>query len=137
MPPDKLSTGEIFVQIRDALRDIRVLLGGSPIELPPPIEDEPISKLIPAKIFDIDLSVAHDDIPLGLRDTKMLANSLTILAAPSSFSIKQDNTNNDPLTATEGMEISDEPMKEIFYTNAAASGTGQIRMVWSAKAIEK
>lgn len=58
-------------------------------------------KQIPYKVFQVDLSQAHTEVPVEM--TK-LANSLTVLDAPSSFSYKLNNPANDVIPAEKGMQ---------------------------------
>ncbi len=84
-------------------------------------------KQIPYKVFQVDLSQAHTDAPVGM--TK-LANSLTVLDAPSSFSYKLNNPANDMIPAEKGQSYNGIVFSEIYVTNLAASGTAKIHAAW-------
>lgn len=84
-------------------------------------------KQIPYRVFQVDLSQAHTDIPIGM--TKF-ANSLTILDAPSSFSYKLNSPANDAIPAEKGQSYNGIVFSEIYVTNLAASGAAKIHAAW-------
>lgn len=84
-------------------------------------------KQIPYRVFQIDLSQEHTDTPLGMGK---LANSLTILDAPSYFTYKLNSSDNDPIPAEKGQSYNGIVFSEIYVTNIAASGLAKIHAAW-------
>jgi hypothetical protein len=84
-------------------------------------------KQIPYRVFQIDLSQEHTDTPLGMGK---LANSLTILDAPSYFTYKLNSPENDPIPAEKGQSYNGIVFSEIYVNNIAASGMAKIHAAW-------
>jgi hypothetical protein len=84
-------------------------------------------KQIPYRVFQIDLSQDHTDTPLGMGK---LANSLTILDAPSYFTYRLNSPANDPIPAEKGQSYNGIVFSEIYVTNIAASGMANIHAAW-------
>lgn len=84
-------------------------------------------KQIPCRVFQIDLSQEHTDAPLGMGK---LANSLTILDAPSYFTYRLNSPANDPIPAEKGQSYNGIVFSEIYVSNIAASGMAKIHAAW-------
>ena len=107
-----------------------------PDEVPvPPVEV--IVEQLPNryKLFRVDLSTAHTDFALGLKEilTKTdaeYASYMSIVTAPSAFTFKVNSTDQDAISAVAGLEWEDFEITEIFVTNAALVGTAIIEVEW-------
>lgn len=111
-------------------------------ELPPTVEVTTISpELVVSqpqlpnryKIFQVDLTTAHTDAPLGigimLKDVSATyASYMSIITVPSAFTFKLNSTDMDAIDASVGLEWSDFEITEIFVTNAALAGTALINV---------
>lgn len=113
-----------------------------PLKVPKEVEvvlpEKPIAPVLTQEIkqkyyknFTIDLSVAHEDEPLGLREMGIVADTMTVIRADSSFSYKLNSTANDSTPAEKGLTETDFEIEEIYITNAAASGQAIIRVAWN------
>ena len=124
-------------RIADALsKTIPKLEAPVEVEIEPP--KKPITPVLTQEIkhknyknFTIDLSVAHTDYPLGLRDMGIIADTMTVIKADSDFSYKLNSTANDPTPAEKGQMEDQFEIEEIYITNAAASGEAIIRVAWN------
>ncbi|MBA7704062.1 hypothetical protein ES703_112860 [subsurface metagenome] len=114
---------------------------GVPIdELPteiviPPAEVVISEPLLPNryKLFRLDLSVAHDDEPIGLSDLLKgvgvpHASYVSIITVPAVFTFKLNSTDMDAINAAVGLEWGDFETTEIFITNAVGVGTALINV---------
>lgn len=84
-------------------------------------------------VLSVDLSVAHTDEALGLREVLAAAGApyasyMTIIAAPSAFAFKLNSKGMDAIDAAVGLEEKDFEITEIYVTNAAGAGTAQIEV---------
>lgn len=104
------------------------------IEIPPPevVISEP---LLPNryKIFQVDLTTAKDDEPLGLKDLLAgvgvsYASYMSIITVPAAFTFKLNNTGMDAIDAAVGLEWDGFEITEIFITNAALAGTALVNV---------
>lgn len=80
----------------------------------------------------IDLTVAHDEEPLGL-EFGVVYLWLTIEKADSSFTYKLKQVNqqkSSSFTATQGASLDQHEFTEILITNTVAVGTGVIQVGW-------
>ena len=80
------------------------------------------------KVFKLDLSVARDNEPLGLRDLGIIAKSavVTKLGSPASWR-RNDPRMGDLEELYEGYRIDNFEIEELYITNPA--GTGQLIIV--------
>lgn len=86
-------------------------------------------------VFDIDLTVVHNDAELGLREwlesrKVEYATFLAIIEAPSEYFYKVNTPSAPRINAVVGDEWEDFEIREIFYSNVAGVGTGQIYVEW-------
>jgi len=109
-----------------------------PTEVAVEAPTEPITPVLTQEIkhknyknFIIDLSEAHTDYPLGIRDMGIVADTMTVIRADSSFSYKLNSTSNDATPAEKGQVEDQFEIEEIYITNAAASGQAIIRIAWN------
>jgi len=79
--------------------------------------------------FTIDLTVARERESLGLRGLGIKARNMVVLKADSPFTIRINDPDADPLDASIGMEI-DMEITEIFITNKAGTGVGELIVTW-------
>ena len=84
-------------------------------------------------IFEIDLSKAHTDEPIGVQELVKVhgvkfCTYMTVLAAPSAFTYKINAKEASVCTAVIGDEWVEFEIEEIYYSNAAAAGTGRIHV---------
>ena len=82
--------------------------------------------------ISIDLTVAHDDIPLGL-EFGVVYLWLTIEKADSSFTYKLKQVNEQKcgsFTAIQGASLDQHEFIEILITNSAAVGEAIIQVGW-------
>lgn len=100
-----------------------------PIVVPPPevVISEP---LLPNryKLFRIDLTVAHDNEPVGLSELLKgvgvpHASYMSIITVPAAFTFRLNSTDMDAIDAVVGLEWDGFEITEIFITNAALAGT--------------
>ncbi|GAH79684.1 unnamed protein product, partial [marine sediment metagenome] len=85
------------------------------------------------KLFRVDLSVAHDDEPIGLVELLAgvgvpFASYMSIITVPSAFTFKLNSTDMDAISAAVGLEQKDFETTEIFITNAVLTGTALINV---------
>ena len=85
------------------------------------------------KLFRLDLSVAHDDEPLGLADLlagvgALYASYMSVITEPNPFTFKLNSTDMDDIDAAVGLEMDNFEITEIFVTNAAVAGTALINV---------
>jgi len=83
----------------------------------------------------IDLSVAHTDEPLGLRDAGIVADTMTVisLTALASFSYRINSPSNDSTTVTTaGWQETEFEIEELYITNAAQPlANAVLRVNWN------
>ena len=85
------------------------------------------SKITPYKTYTIDLTSDRTDEALSVMG---IANSLTVMAAPSAFSMKLNSIDNEAMDVIKGFKMDGISITEIFITNSAGSGDGQIFLAW-------
>ena len=85
------------------------------------------SKITPYKTYTIDLTSSRTDEALSVSG---IANSLTVMAAPSAFSMKLNSVDNEAMDAIKGFKMDGISITEIFITNSVGSGDGQIFLAW-------
>ena len=85
------------------------------------------SKITPYKTYTIDLTSDRTDEALSVVG---IANSLTVMAAPSAFSMKLNSIDNEAMDVIKGFKMDGISVTEIFITNIAGSGDGQIFLAW-------
>jgi hypothetical protein len=114
---------------------------GVPIDELPPIIEIPAPEVVISmpqlpnryKLFRLDLSVAHEDEPLGLAEMladvgALYASYMSVITEPNPFTFKLNSTDMDDIDAAVGLEMDDFEITEIFVTNAAAAGTALINV---------
>ena len=79
-------------------------------------------------IYTIDLTTAHEDEPL--LKGKVTPRVLVVTRADSTFYIKLNDVAAKQFTAYEGFSIRNFQIREIYVSNAAASGKGEIAIFW-------
>jgi len=100
---------------------------------------EPV-KTIPVRnnqynVFNIDLSVARDNVPLELKDflrsrNVEFATFMVIINVPAPWSFRVNRGNASLCTAMVGDEWQDFEITEIFITNPVGLGFAQIHIEW-------
>lgn len=85
------------------------------------------SKITPYKTYSFDLSSDRDNEALAVVG---MANSLTVMSAPSAFSLRLNSVDNESLDAVKGLKADGISITEIFITNAVGSGEGKIFIAW-------
>lgn len=100
-------------------------------ELPPVVVVPPPEVVVSQlpnryKIARIDLTVAHVDEPIGLRDLLKgvgapYASYMSIITVPAAFTFKLNSTDMDAIDAAVGLEQEDFEITEMFITNDAAA----------------
>lgn len=114
---------------------------GVPVdELPPIIEIPPPEVVISQpmlpnryKLFRVDLTVAHDDEPIGIADLlagvgAFYASYMSIITVPSAFTFKLNSTDMDAIDAVVGLEQDSFEITEMYIINAALAGTALINV---------
>jgi len=79
-------------------------------------------------IYTIDLTTAHTDEPL--LKGKVTPRVLVVTKADSTFYIKINDIAAKQFTAYEGFAIRGFKINEIYVTNTAATGRGEIAVFW-------
>lgn len=85
------------------------------------------------KLFRVDLSVAHNDEPIGLADLlagvgALFASYMSIITVPDDFTFKLNSTDMDAIDAAVGLEMDDFEITEVFITNTVGAGTALINV---------
>lgn len=85
------------------------------------------------KFFNIDLTTAHTDEPLGIDEMlkgvgASYASYMSIITVPSAFTFKLNSTAMDAVDASVGLEWEAFEITEIYITNAALTGTAIINV---------
>lgn len=114
---------------------------GVPIDELPPVIEVPLPELVISepllpnryKLFRVDLSVAHDDEPLGVAELlagvgALYASYMSIITEPKPFTFKLNSTDMDAIDAAVGLEQDGFEITEIYITNAALEGTALINV---------
>lgn len=86
-------------------------------------------KELPYKVISLSLATARDDTAQTLEN---VSNTLTIITVDGgSFSFKLNSSDNDSITASDGLKIEGSVITEIYWTNTAQSGkTAEIFLAW-------
>jgi hypothetical protein len=113
--------------------------------IPPFPSRTPVTPMLTQEIKDriyrnfiVDLSVAHTDVPLGIRGMGIVATSITVIQVDSAFSYKINTASNDPTpvtTSDKGMSETEFEIEELYITNAALSGQAIIRVIWNPRLV--
>ncbi len=143
IPPEKwydvfdrfTSIDERIGVVIEQLNTIIKLLSGKPISVATErvVEEPVVVRPVYAdsyNVYTIDLSVEHSDMPLGLRDNNIIAVSMTILRADSSFSYKLNSKASESLPGEVGSGFDDFLIREIYISNSAASGVAEILITY-------
>ena len=81
------------------------------------------------KVFELDLSVARTDAPLGIRDLGRAVNALLCLRTDFPITVKLDDPANDPIEVDAGACIENFLIHEVYVTNAAGAAGQKARFV--------
>jgi hypothetical protein len=85
------------------------------------------------KVFRLDLSVERKDVPLGLRDIGVIANSATVVRMDSpAFWRRNDPVTGDLEELSVGYHIRDFAIEELYITNSPGTGYLTIVVEWRA-----
>ena len=85
------------------------------------------------RVFKLDLSVERKDIPLGLRDIRIVANSATVVRMDSpAYWRRNDPTTGDLEELSVGYHIKNFAIEELFITNPPGTGYLTIVVEWRA-----
>lgn len=86
-------------------------------------------KELPYKVIDLSLATARSDTAQSLDN---ISNTLTIISLDGgSLSFKLNSSDNDSITASDGLKIEGTVITEIYWTNTAQSGkTAEIFLAW-------
>jgi hypothetical protein len=82
------------------------------------------------KVYEVDLSVAHTDSEVGLKDSGIIAEELIVIQADSAAYFKLNAPKNDLITAFQNLKIKNFEIREIYVTNSAATGKLKIMLIW-------
>lgn len=85
------------------------------------------SKIIPYETYTFDLASERTNEALAVVG---IANSLTVMSAPSAFSLKLNSVDKKSLDAVKGLKSDGISITEVFITNAIGSGEGKIFLSW-------
>lgn len=85
------------------------------------------SKITPYSVHEFDLSSERTNEALGVSG---MANTMSVIAAPSAFSFKINSTDNNSIDASKGLKLDGVSITEIYITNAVGTGTGKIYIAW-------
>ena len=119
--------------IINQLNAILKQLGGAPAVVETGVAKPVVTRPVYAdayKIYTIDLTVAHTDYPLGLKDDNIVATSMTVTKVDSAFSYKVNDKSGNAIEAALGGGFDAFLIKEIYITNAASSGAGKIMILF-------
>jgi hypothetical protein len=83
-----------------------------------------------SKRLCVDLSVAHEDHPLGLKATGITYLWLTVEKADSPFTFKLNERTGDPFTGAVGASLEQHEFTEVYVTNEAGTGEAIIQVGW-------
>ena len=132
-PPEPLFKSSLADELAETIPPLK-----PPLEVTYKPPEEKITPVLTQEVkhknyknFTIDLSVAHTDEPLGLRDLGIVADTMTIIRADSTFYYKLNSTRNDPTPAEKGQTEEQFEIEEIYITNSAGSGQAIIRIAWN------
>lgn len=84
-------------------------------------------KITPYKTYTFDLASERTDEALSVVG---IANSLTVMSAPSAFSLKLNSIENESLDAIKGFKMDGTSITELFISNSIGSGDGKIYLAW-------
>ena len=82
------------------------------------------------KVYEVDLSVAHTDLEIGLKDSGIIAEGLIVVQADSAVYFKLNAPKNDLIPAFQNLKIENFEIREIYVTNSAATGKLKIMLIW-------
>ena len=134
-----LQTIAIKKEMKEKLQEIIDKLAAIAPEIPvPPVVPPTVIVTEPKRnnryhIFETDLTKAHTDEVLGIKDLVekydvKFVTYMTVVAVPSAFSYKMNSKEASVCEAAVGDEWKDFEIEEIYYSNAAAAGTGKIHV---------
>lgn len=86
-------------------------------------------KELPYKVIELSLTAARADVAQSLENT---SNTMTIITLDGGdLTFKLNSTDNDSITASDGLKIEGTVITEIFWSNAAQPGlTAEIFLSW-------
>ena len=73
------------------------------------------------KLFELDLSVARTDAPLGIRGLGRAVNTLLCFETDFPISVKLNDVASDPVEMDTGMCIENFWISEVYVTNVAGT----------------
>jgi len=76
-------------------------------------------------VEDIDLSIAHTDVPVGLRNIGIRADTLTLTRVDNPISFKVNDQTQKLISASKGLLLSGFDIEEVYVTNAPTSGIAE------------
>jgi len=85
------------------------------------------------KIFRIDLTLAHNDEPIGIGELLKgvgtpYASYMSIITVPDDFTFKLNSTDMDEIDASVGLEQENFEITEMFVTNTVGAGIALINV---------
>jgi hypothetical protein len=86
-------------------------------------------KELPYKVIELSLATARTD---GAESLENVSNTLTVITLDGgTLSFKLNSSDNDSITASDGLKIEGTVITEIYWTNAAQAGlTAEIFLSW-------
>jgi len=116
------------------LRSILTSLGGI---APPTIPEIAVTTKVETalnnryKVFTLDLSVPRTDVPLGILDLGVVANTATVVRLDSpAYWRRNDPKTGDLEELSEGYVIENYEIRELYITNPAGAGYLTVVVEW-------
>lgn len=87
------------------------------------------TKELPYKVIDLNLATARTD---SAQTLDKICNTLTVITLDGgSLTFKLNSSDNDSITASDGLKIEGTVITEIYWTNSAQSAkTAEIYLAW-------
>ena len=120
---------ELEKRIRPMIAPPQPSKGVVPPTIVPVLTQEILNKLYRNISFSTAVGVV--DQPLGLRDMRIVADTMTVLALGGGFTYKMNKPSNDATTASAvGQQETAFEIEELYITGLGP-GTGQVRVMWN------
>lgn len=131
---------EMIEKLQEIIDKLSAIAPEIPVGVPPALVVPPPTVIVtePKRnnryhIFDIDLTDAHTDEPLGIQELVKVhdvkfCTYMTILAVPSAFTYKINAKEASVCDAVVGDEWYEFEIEEIYITNTVGTGTGRVHV---------
>jgi hypothetical protein len=114
---------DLLVTITKQLSTIIDLLEGTKAPGAPAVSPRALNNKY--KVFTVDLTTARTDEPIGIeKNLGVTVNSVTVTKLDDVAYWKRNDVKNDVETLTQGYEIKDYEINELFITNPASTIAG-------------